>query len=64
MSQPTWTVEATWSMMPSMRCRLSVFMSRNSTPSTLSLVRSAITLSGIVRCSAGRLPCAAQTTCW
>jgi hypothetical protein len=32
--------EHTWSMLPSIRCRASAFISRNSTPSTDSFVRS------------------------
>jgi hypothetical protein len=54
------TVASTWSMTPSMSFRLSVFMSRNSTPSAPSLVRAAISLSGMVRCSAGRLRAGAR----
>ncbi len=42
-------------MMPSMRCRDSVFMSRNSTPSTDSLVRCAMVSRGMVLLSAGSL---------
>ena len=51
----TWTVLSTSSMTPSMRCRLSVFMSRNSAPSTFSFVRSAMVCSLMVRSSAGSL---------
>ena len=41
-TQVTFTFPATWSMTPSIRRALSAFMSRNSTPSTVSFVRSAI----------------------
>lgn len=53
-------MESTWSMMPSMRCSDSVFMSRNSTPSTVSFVRCAMVSSGIVLLSAGSLHGACQ----
>ena len=53
--QCTCTVESTWSMTPSTRCSDSVFISRNSTPSTDSLVRCAMVFSGMVLSSAGSL---------
>lgn len=42
-------------MTPSTRCSDSVFISRNSTPSTDSLVRCAMVFSGMVLSSAGSL---------
>eukprot|EP00879_Flechtneria_rotunda_P024296 GHRR01025750.1.p1 GENE.GHRR01025750.1~~GHRR01025750.1.p1 ORF type:complete len:129 (-),score=21.51 GHRR01025750.1:479-865(-) len=53
-TQLTDTSWATWSMLPSIKCKASAFMSRNSTPSMLSLVRAAMVDRGIRRCSGGR----------